>query len=173
MRCLYRSHFIALGIIGFFVVDLVWPSLLQLIMLPQPSQGRYGKSPEVHYRTESRVCPIESPIHRSTPNLATMERGDEFGDCDQTKGIDHQRCSAATSLPARRRPIGPFLRHCERAEIRIAQAQRLDARDTSDLPYIEPPAAQGMERVDDFSRSQRLVGPECSSMGVCRQSGIG
>jgi hypothetical protein len=102
-----------------------------------------------------------------------MERDDELGDCDQTKGVDHQRCSAGTSLPARRRPIGPFPRHRERAEIRIAQAQRLDARDTSDLQYIEPPAAQGMERVDDFGRSQRLVGPECSSMGVCQPCGIG
>ena len=110
---------------------------------------------------------IRSRFHRSTPNMATIETGDEFGDCGQTKGVDHQRCSAGASLRARRRPIGPFPRHRERAEIRIAQAQRLDARDTSDLQNIESPATQGMERVDDFSRSQRLVGPECSSTGVC------
>ncbi len=49
----------------------------------------------------------------------------------------------------------------------MAQAQCLDARDTSDLQNDEPLAAQGMKRMGDFSRSQRLIGSLCSSPGAC------
>src|SRR5271166_1633400 len=54
----------------------------------------------------------------------------------------------------------------KRAEVGVAQAQCLDARDTSDLQNDEPLAAQGMKRMGDFSRSQRLIGSLCSSPGA-------
>ena len=50
----------------------------------------------------------------------------------------------------------------------MAETQCLDARHTSNFQNDEPLPAQGMERVDDFSRSQRSIGPECSSRGVWR-----
>jgi hypothetical protein len=48
----------------------------------------------------------------------------------------------------------------------MPEAQRLDARDMSDLQNDEPLPAQWVKRVDNFSRFQRSIGSECSSLGV-------
>ena len=56
------------------------------------------------------------------------------------------------------RPVGPFSRHGEAAEIGMAQAQGLDAGNASDLQDNKPLTAQRMKRMGDLSRSQRLIG---------------
>ena len=50
----------------------------------------------------------------------------------------------------------------------MTQAQRLDPRDSSKLQDNKPLTAKRMERMGYLSRTQRLTGAKCSSMGACR-----
>ena len=132
------------------------------------AQDGCGKILNIH-RTESRVSPRESEGESSVNLESTLcESCDEFSQRDQAERIYEQRDCAGGSFRVRRRPVGPFTRHCERAEVSVAQAQRLDARDTSNLQNDEPLTEQRMKRMDDFSRSQRLAESLCSSPGACQ-----
>ena len=55
----------------------------------------------------------------------------------------------------------------------MAQTQSLDARDSSDLQDNKAMAAKRMKGMGDFSRSQRLTGLQCSSMGLWRRYATG
>ena len=46
----------------------------------------------------------------------------------------------------------------------MAQAQSVDARNSSDLQNNKPVTAKRMKRMGDLSRAQRLTGSKCSSM---------
>ena len=50
----------------------------------------------------------------------------------------------------------------------MTQAQRLDTCDDPDLQNNKLLAAKRVKRVSDLTRSQMLVGYECSSLGVSR-----
>jgi len=78
------------------------------------SAQRWGRKILDVHRTESHVCPNESKSDSSV-NLGSVlgDRSEEFSKRDQAKGVDEQRNGAATSLPARRRPVGPLTWHCE------------------------------------------------------------
>jgi hypothetical protein len=105
------------------------------------------------------ICPIESEADSSVNSgFCYAERGNEFGKRNQAEDIDDQGRSACTKLPVWRRPVGPFARHREQAEFPILKAQGLNPADLANLQNGEPPAAQGMKRMDDLDRSQRLVG---------------
>ena len=54
------------------------------------------------------------------PKIACAERGDEFGEPDQTEGINQQSLLASLSLEAGRPPVGPIAPQRERAQIRVA-----------------------------------------------------
>ena len=54
------------------------------------------------------------------PKIAYAERGDEFGEPDQTEGINQQSLLAGLSLEAGWTPVGPIARQRERAQIRVA-----------------------------------------------------
>jgi hypothetical protein len=109
------------------------------------------------------IGPIESEVDSSVNSGPSrvergVERDNEFGDRNQTEGIDKQRRSASTDLPLRRPPVGPFAQHRERAELGVSEAQRLNPSDPSNLQNDEPLSAQGMKRVNNFNGSQGLVG---------------
>jgi hypothetical protein len=73
------------------------------------------------HRTESRGDPSESEGDSSVnPKIAYAERGDEFGEPDQTEGINQQSLLAGLSLEAGWTPVGPIARQSERAQIRVA-----------------------------------------------------
>ena len=93
----------------------------------------------------------QKPIHRSTPKIVTVEGNDQFGECNQTEGIDQQHRCAGASLRTWRGPVRPFPWHGERAAIGIAKAQCLYARDGSDLQNEKPLLAQRVKRVHDLS----------------------
>ena len=96
------------------------------------------------------------------------ESFDKLGQCDEAERIDQRGDVRGGGLRLWPRPVSPVPRHGKRAEIGVAQAQGLDARDAADLQNDKPLSAQRMERVDDLSRSQRLIGFGCSSLGACR-----
>jgi hypothetical protein len=105
------------------------------------------------------IGPIESEVDSSVNSgPGRVERGNEFDERNQTEGIDKQRRSARTDLPVRRRPVGPFARHRERAEFVVSEAQCLNPCDTPNLQDDESLSAQGMKRVNNFNRFQGLVG---------------
>ena len=89
-------------------------------------------------------------------------RGRKF---TETERVDHQWCSRWLLPPVAQ--VGPFLRDGETAEIRMAQAQRGDARDTSHFEDDEALTTQRVEWMSDLSRTQRLA-DQCSSTGPCR-----
>src|SRR6266852_4940217 len=55
-------------------------------------------------------------------------------------------------------PVGPFARDTEAAAFQLAEDQRVDTRYASFLEYFEALAAQRVERMEDFSPSQRRTG---------------
>ena len=61
-------------------------------------------------------------------------------------------------------PVGPFARNTEAAALQLAEDQRVDTRYASFLEYFEASAAQRMERMPDFSPSQRRTALKCSSL---------
>ena len=80
------------------------------------------------------IGPIESDADSSVNSkCGNVKRGDEFGKRDQTKGVNEQWGSAGTSVLVRCRPVGPFPRHRERAEIGISQAQSVNPSDMSNI----------------------------------------
>ena len=113
---------------------------------------------------------IRSLIHRSTPKVAS--RREAMSSASSTR----PKVSTTNDDPlARARSSGDAQSVHSRGianepRIGISEAQSLNTGDAPDLQNVEPFAAQGMKRVDDFSRSQRLVGEECSSTGAwgCR-----
>src|SRR4051812_16891063 len=121
---------------------------------------------DVH-RTDSPVCPSESKDGSLVnPGLVVCESFDQLGQCDEAERIHQQGDVRGGGLRLWPRPVSPVPRHGKRAEIGVAQAQCLDARDAADLQNDKPLSAQRMERVDDLSRSQRLIGFGCSSLGA-------
>jgi hypothetical protein len=87
------------------------------------------------HRTESRGDPSESEGDSSVnPKIVGTETSNEFGEPGQSEGIKQQSPFASSSLDTWRAPVGPFARQRERAQIRVAQAQRLD---TGDSPYLQ------------------------------------
>ena len=60
-------------------------------------------------------------------------------------------------------PVGPFARDTEAAALQLTKDQRVDTSYPPFFEYFEALAAQGMERVTDFSPSQRRTGLKCSS----------
>src|SRR6266436_8644722 len=82
---------------------------------------------DVH-RTESDDSPIDSEFESSVKPIVACQQRDEFGQSRQTEGIDEQRLAAGRCcLSVEWRPVGPFARNCERAQLDMAQAQSLDA----------------------------------------------
>ena len=91
--------------------------------------------------------------------MFASQRSNEFVECQKTEGIGGQRLAAGGRyLSVGRRPVGPFARHGKRAQFRMAQAQSLDARNSSDLQNNKPLTAKRMKRMGNLSRTQRLMG---------------
>src|SRR6266700_5229968 len=62
---------------------------------------------------------IQKVDHRSSPTFA-FQRSDEFGERQQTEGVDEQWLAAASCyLRIGRGPVGPFARHGDRTELRL------------------------------------------------------
>jgi len=103
-------------------------------------------------------------MHRSSPTFAG-QRSNEFVECQKSEGIDDQRFAAGGRyLSIGGRPVGPFARHGKRAQLGMAQAQSVDARNSSDLQNNKPVTAKRMKRMGYLSRPQRLTGSKCSLM---------
>ena len=78
------------------------------------------------------------------------------------------------ALPERQAAPNRSIRAAQQTNrTRLAQAQSLHARNSSDLQNHKPLTAKRMKGMGDLSRSQRPTGPKCSSMGPCRPCGIG
>ncbi len=111
-----------------------------------------------------RLTSLSERIKRWTighPGLVACERFDQQGE------------ARGGGLRLRPRTFGPVSRYGKRAAVGVAQAQCLDTRDAAGLQKDTPLSAQRMERVDDLSRSQRLVGSRCSSLRVCPRPATG
>src|SRR6266852_560482 len=123
-------------------------------------------SERVQKMTDPIVVPAESSINPR--RAATQNRLDEVCERDQAGRVDDDRLDARRRPYIRGRPIGPLAAHGEAAKIGMAQAQRLDPRNSSNLQDDKPLAPQWMKRMRNFSRAQRLTEEKCSSMGVWR-----
>jgi hypothetical protein len=108
---------------------------------------------------------MDSELDSSVKPSFAGQRSNEVVECQKTEGIGDQRpATGRRNLSVGGRPVGPFARHGKRAQLRMAQAQSLDARNSSDLQNNKPVAAKRMKRMGYLSRSQRLTGSKCSSM---------
>src|SRR5215470_15157922 len=60
------------------------------------------------------------------------------------------------------RPIRPILRDAEATKVGVTHAQYRFARNPSQLQDGKPLTTEGVKRVSNLNRSQRLLGPKCS-----------
>jgi hypothetical protein len=103
-------------------------------------------------------------MHESSPTF-TGQRSNEIVERQKTEGIGNQQLAAGRRrLSVGRRPVGPIARHGKRAQLRMAQAQSLGARNASNLEDGKPVAAKRMKRMGYLSRAQRLTESKCSLM---------
>jgi hypothetical protein len=121
-------------------------------------------SKRVHKMTDPILGDAESWINARRG--ATQNRLDKICERDETRRVDGHRLDARSRPCVRSCPIGPLTAHGEAAKIGMAQAQRLDPRNSSNLQDIKPLPPQRMKWMRDFSRAQRLAGSKCSSTCV-------
>src|SRR5215470_1245383 len=71
------------------------------------------------------------------------------------------------------RPIRPILRDAEATKVGVTHAQYRFARNPSQLQDGKPLTTEGVKRVSNLNRSQRLLGPKCSPTRPCQPSPTG
>ena len=100
---------------------------------------------------------FESPVNPLSSRAGKIHEHRKF---TETEGVDDQwRSRWLLRWPK----VGPLLGDAEAAEIRMAQAQRGNARDTSHFEDDEALTTQRVEWMRDLSRTQRLFADQCSS----------
>jgi len=93
-----------------------------------------------------------------------LQRRGEFGERQQTKGVDEQRLAIDKLAPSTgERPVRPVAWDSKRSDLGVAQTQSLYARDLSDLEDSKSLTTKYMKGMGYLSRTQILTGLKCSS----------
>ena len=91
--------------------------------------------------------------------FAWLQSREELKESDQSKCVNQQQPITGARLETRRAPIRPVPRHGKRTQFSVAKTQGLYAGHRPNLQNDEPLTSQRVERMNNFGRTQRLIGP--------------